>query len=243
MFQEKYISPNFNERRGEEAPFIILLHYTGRPTTEESLAWLSDPEKEVSAHYLIDESGALYNLVPEEKRAWHAGVACWQGYTDINSVSIGIELSNPGHEFGYRPFPAAQMDALAYLCKGIMDRWPIRYVLGHSDVAPERKMDPGELFDWRWLAEQGVGFWPEPTAEDFEAARDITGCEDTLCTLLDAAGYNTQYNLKDVFEAYHHHYGSYSLEDSKNKNDPFCFSVEAAARLLALVRYTHNMHS
>lgn len=151
-----YTSPNFNERIGYAAPNMIVLHYTGMKTAKDALERLCDPAAEVSAHYVIDEDGTLYQLVDEEKRAWHAGVSKWDGETDINSASIGIELVNPGHEFGYRAFPAAQMEALAKLCKDIMTRHDIQTVLGHSDIAPERKQDPGELFDWQWLADAGV---------------------------------------------------------------------------------------
>src|SRR5208283_3912019 len=110
---------------------------------------LCDPAAKVSAHYLIDEDGTVYSLVPEEMRAWHAGLSSWRGKTDVNSRSIGIELVNPGHEFGYRPFPKAQMDALIPLARGILSHHPIppRNVVAHSDIAPTRKEDPGELFD------------------------------------------------------------------------------------------------
>ena len=151
-----YTSPNFNERIGYVAPTMIVIHYTGMKTAQDALERLCDPAAEVSAHYVIDEDGTLYQLVEEDKRAWHAGVSEWEGETDINSASIGIELVNPGHEFGYREFPPEQMEALSELCKDIMARHDIGTVLGHSDVAPERKQDPGELFDWGWLAEQGI---------------------------------------------------------------------------------------
>ncbi len=149
-------SPNYNERIGYDAPEMIVIHYTGMKTAQAALDRLCDPAAEVSAHYVIDEDGTVYQLVGEDKRAWHAGVSNWNGETDINSASIGIELVNPGHEFGYRAFPAAQMQTLAELCKGIMGRHEIKIVLGHSDVAPIRKQDPGELFDWAWLAHNGV---------------------------------------------------------------------------------------
>src|SRR5262249_47931980 len=125
-----------------------------------------DPASRVSAHYCVDEDGTVYRLVPEERRAWHAGVSFWAGARDINARSIGIELANPGHSCGYRPFPEAQMQALEELARGILARHPIppHRVLGHSDVAPARKIDPGELFDWRRLARAGIGLWPEPTS-------------------------------------------------------------------------------
>ena len=159
-------SPNHDARPDGGPIDILLLHYTGMPTAQAALDRLRDPEAKVSAHYLIEEDGRVHRLVPEARRAWHAGVACWAGASDINARSIGIELANPGHEFGYRPFPEPQMAALIPLCREILARHPIppERVLGHSDVAPARKEDPGELFDWRRLAEAGIGIWFE-TAE------------------------------------------------------------------------------
>ena len=150
------VSPNRNDR---QLPIsMVVLHYTGMRTAGEALARLCDPSSQVSAHYLIDEDGTVTNLVPEEKRAWHAGKAYWRGITDVNSASIGIELVNPGHEFGYRPFPEPQMDALLPLLADIMDRHDIARanVVGHSDVAPARKIDPGEYFDWARLGQLGL---------------------------------------------------------------------------------------
>jgi N-acetylmuramoyl-L-alanine amidase len=159
-------SPNHGPRPDGRAIDMLILHYTGMPTAAAALARLCDPEAAVSAHYLIDEDGTVVRLVDEARRAWHAGVSCWQGETDVNDRSIGIELVNPGHEWGYRPFPEPQMRALVALCGGILARHPIppRRVLGHSDVAPERKDDPGELFDWRRLAAAGIGAWPAAAA-------------------------------------------------------------------------------
>lgn len=142
-------------------------------TCDEALTRMCDPHSEVSAHYLIDEDGTTYQLVPESQRAWHAGRSYWRGTTDVNSASIGIELVNPGHEHGYRPFPAPQIARLTVLCRDIMDRhnMPAQGVVGHSDIAPGRKLDPGELFPWADLASRGVGVWPEspsppePTAD------------------------------------------------------------------------------
>ena len=140
---------------------MLLLHYTGMPTPSEALDALCDPQRKVSAHYFIEEDGGVIPLVAEERRAWHAGKASWRGSSDINARSIGIELVNPGHEWGYRDFPEAQMQALVSLGKEIMARHPIpaRHVLGHSDVAPHRKQDPGERFDWERLAKEGIGLW------------------------------------------------------------------------------------
>lgn len=164
-------SPNWNERPEGTAPNLVVLHYTGMPTAEAALSRLCDPAAQVSAHYLVDEDGRVVALVDEARRAWHAGVSFWQGRANLNDVSIGIELVNPGHEWGYRPFPEPQMQALLELLAGIAGRWPIppgRFV-AHSDIAPARKEDPGELFDWRRLAAAGFGLWPaaiEPCPAD-----------------------------------------------------------------------------
>ncbi len=154
-------SPNWNERRLPVS--MVVLHYTGMATAAEALARLTDPKAEVSAHYMIDEDGTVTRLVPEDKRAWHAGRAYWRGIDDVNSASIGIELVNPGHEFGYRPFPEAQMGSLIRLLADIVWRHDIEVgnIVGHSDVAPARKMDPGELFDWPRLARFGLAL-PTP---------------------------------------------------------------------------------
>lgn len=156
-------SPNHDERPAGQHVDILMLHYTGMPSAEESLARLCDPAAKVSAHYLIGEDGTVWRLVDEAHRAWHAGLGFWAGATDINARSIGIELQNPGHEFGYRKFPQAQMQALIELAQGILRRHPIppARVLGHSDTAPTRKEDPGELFDWQRLAQAGIGLWPD----------------------------------------------------------------------------------
>jgi N-acetylmuramoyl-L-alanine amidase len=129
----------------------------------DALARLVDPAAQVSAHYLIDEDGTVYRMVDETMRAWHAGESAWRGSADVNSRSIGIELANPGHEFGYREFPAAQMDALIALARDVLTRHQIPpiNVVGHSDVAPLRKTDPGEKFAWRALAAEGIGVWPK----------------------------------------------------------------------------------
>jgi N-acetylmuramoyl-L-alanine amidase len=161
----EHASPNFDVRKS--AIDMIVVHYTGMKTAEESLARLCDGtiENKVSAHYLIEEDGRIHCLIQEKDRAWHAGVSYWAGQRDINSCSIGIELQNPGLEFGYHPFPEAQMKSFIALAKDIIARHhisPFR-VLGHSDIAPTRKADPGELFDWKYCADQGVGFWPTPT--------------------------------------------------------------------------------
>jgi len=128
---------------------------------------LCDPEAKVSSHYLVEEDGTVWRLVPEERRAFHAGVSCWQGERNLNEVSVGVEIVNPGHEWGYRPFPEPQMTAVEALCRDILARRhiPSYRVVGHSDIAPDRKSDPGELFDWPRLARAGIGLWPPPSPD------------------------------------------------------------------------------
>jgi N-acetylmuramoyl-L-alanine amidase len=161
---EVIASSNHGERRDACLPDMIVLHYTGMPTAEGALDWLCRPESEVSSHYMVFEDGRIVQLVPESRRAWHAGRSLWKGEADINSLSIGIEIANPGHPGGLPPFPEAQIEAVARLCRDCGERWQIApdRVLAHSDVAPIRKVDPGENFPWNRLHEQGVGHWVVP---------------------------------------------------------------------------------
>ncbi len=161
---EVRVSPNFGQRSDTTAPDMIVLHYTGMESGGAAEAWLCDPASEVSSHYLVHEDGRIVQMVRESDRAWHAGKSSWQGRTDINSCSIGIEIVNRGHTFGYRAFPKKQVAAVIELCRDIMARQPVRpeRVLAHSDVAPGRKVDPGEKFPWKTLAEAGVGLLVPP---------------------------------------------------------------------------------
>ncbi len=162
---------NVETRRGNLQPDMLLLHYTGMRSAAAAIDWLARADSKVSCHYVIDVDGRITQQVPEALRAWHAGVSSWAGETDINSCSIGIEIQNPGHEMGYHPFPDEQMSAVVELGRDIVTRHRIiaQRVLAHSDVAPQRKIDPGEKFNWALLAEHGVGVWVEPSrphAED-----------------------------------------------------------------------------
>jgi N-acetylmuramoyl-L-alanine amidase len=162
-------SPNSDQRRSP--PDMLLLHYTGMQSAEAAVARLRDPEARVSAHYVVDEDGTVLRLVPEERRAWHAGKSWWRGETDINAISIGIEIVNPGHEFGYRDFSEAQIASVIVLIDEIRARWSIEdaRILAHSDVAPARKQDPGERFPWKRLAAHRQGLWFEPAPERIAA--------------------------------------------------------------------------
>ncbi|SCA57424.1 N-acetylmuramoyl-L-alanine amidase, family 2 [Candidatus Terasakiella magnetica] len=179
-------SPNFDDRPIDLPIDMLILHYTGMKTGAKALERMCDPAAEVSAHYMVEEDGSIFQLVSEDKRAWHAGVAFWRGHTNINARSIGIEIVNPGHEWGYRPFPEAQIMAVITLCKSILSRHMIepRNIIGHSDVAPTRKMDPGELFPWELLAHEGIGigeFEGEASQETLaEFGYDITDWQAAL---------------------------------------------------------------
>lgn len=157
-------SPNHGARADRRTPDMILLHYTGMGSGEAALSWLRTPESQVSSHYVVFEDGVVHQLVAETRRAWHAGKSSWQGESDINSCSIGIEIVNPGHDGGYPDFPDRQVAAVIELCRDCAARWAIAAarMLAHSDVAPSRKADPGEKFPWRRLHAAGVGHWVEP---------------------------------------------------------------------------------
>jgi N-acetylmuramoyl-L-alanine amidase len=185
-------SPNHDGRPG--ASDILLLHYTGMPTMQVALDRLRSPEARVSCHYLVDDDGTVMQLVPEAERAWHAGASFWERGNDINTRSIGIEIVNPGHEFGYRDFPQPQVDAVIALSRDIVARHAIRphHVLGHSDVAPTRKQDPGERFPWQQLANADVGLWVAPApiiAGAVLAPGDVSDDVRTLQSALAAYGY------------------------------------------------------
>ncbi len=217
-------SPNHNDRRGQ-AVDILLLHYTGMASGEAALARLRDPAAEVSAHYLIEEDGRVFGLVAEANRAWHAGVSFWDGATDINARSIGIELVNPGHEFGYRAFPEPQMQSLIALCQGLLARHaiPPARVLGHSDVAPARKEDPGELFDWPRLAAAGIGLWPGEAP-----ALDPLPPAAALLAALGRFGYGVAAeDPKPTIVAFQRHFRPAALTGA--------FDGETAGRLMALL--------
>lgn len=195
-------SPNFDART--RPVDLVVLHYTGMQDAEIALARLTDPApvagnypgpwqsddvepnaplSRVSAHYVVDEAGQIYSLVPEEHRAWHAGVSSWEGDGDVNARSIGIEIANGGHDFGLPDFPDAQIDSVIALLKDILERWPdlnAKRVVGHSDIAPARKADPGEKFPWKRLAEAGVSIWPQQVAVELRSDDPVTEVQQDL---------------------------------------------------------------
>ncbi len=191
-------SPNHDARPAGVAVDMLILHYTGMQSGRAALERLRDPTAGVSSHYLVEEDGRILRLVPEARRAHHAGISHWRGRSGLNACSIGIEIVNPGHEWGYRPFPALQMAAVAELCLDILARHAIApwHVLGHSDIAPDRKQDPGELFDWEGLAGCGVGLWPTQRAEP----------DADPLTLLARIGYRTDLPLPVLVTAFQRHW-------------------------------------
>jgi N-acetylmuramoyl-L-alanine amidase len=180
-------SPNHDERPGPVD--MLILHYTGMKTAQAAIDRLRDPEAQVSSHYVVDEDGAVLRLVPEDRRAWHAGLSYWRGHAALNGRSIGIEIVNPGHEFGYRDFPVLQLASVCDLCLAILSRHaiPHRNIIAHSDAAPDRKEDPGERFDWEGLARNGVGVWPfdVPDLGTGAAVRDTGALHPVRAALAD----------------------------------------------------------
>lgn len=203
----KLNSPNFSDR-GDYQVSLLVLHYTGMKSANEAIERLCDKNAQVSSHYVVDEEGVIYQLVDESNCAWHAGVSYWRGHKNVNNISVGIEIVNPGHEFGYRAFPNRQMQAVALLCKDIVFRHKILPVniVGHSDVSPLRKTDPGELFDWKWLAGQGIGLWPEITGGKLQITNKNIG---SIENKLSEYGYESPNNTKllpKIIEAFQRHF-------------------------------------
>lgn len=225
-------SPNCDSRDGHIIDMLVL-HYTGMPTAKEALERLCDPQCKVSAHYMIEEDGKIHALVPEGMRAWHAGKSFWRGHENINQRSIGIEIVNPGHEFGYRVFPEKQIESLTHLCKEILARHPIpaRNVVAHSDIAPTRKEDPGELFPWERLAQEGIGVFPRVENRESRVERNalLDSSRSTLATLLASYGYSTTHLPKSI-TAFQRHFRQKSLTGEWDKE---CGALLAA--LLAMV--------
>jgi len=206
-------TPSLNFDNRKSTIDMLILHYTDMLSAEEALNRLKDPKSKVSAHYLISKEGFIYSLVAEEKRAWHAGISFWQERTSLNHNSIGIELDNPGHSNGYQPFPPVQMNALIDLIKDIRTRWdiPDHYILGHSDIAVDRKLDPGELFDWKFLANNKIGLWPEDKDwDDIEKRQAIE--------LLKEIGYHfDDKNLNKAIMAFQQHFMPQALSGKLDK--------------------------
>lgn len=190
------LSPNHGARRKGVLPTMIILHYTAMPSLTESLTRLCDPRAQVSAHYVVGQDGQIVSLVPEERRAWHAGASYWRGVRDVNSASIGIEMQN----LGAQPYPPEQITAVCALCKDIMARYKIQWVLAHSDVAPARKRDPGVLFPWITLAKEGVGVWPPALF-----ALPILDEQQVHSALL-ALGYDPECDTPTLIRAFQRHW-------------------------------------
>jgi N-acetylmuramoyl-L-alanine amidase len=210
-------SPNHDERKLGRATDMILLHYTGMQNGEAALTRLCTADSKVSAHYVVFEDGRIVQCVPEELRAWHAGVSSWGGETDINSCSIGIEIVNPGHEFGYPNYPLRQIAAVISLCRSILTRrGPINSnrILAHSDVAPGRKKDPGEKFPWELLSESGVGHWVRPAPLNLDGVSFKPGEHGDAIM-----------RLQRVLRGY-----GYGIEETGNYDDAMCEVIAAFQR-------------
>lgn len=207
-------SPNYNDRPIGVNVDILVLHYTGMPKTIHALKRMCNPVAKVSAHYLIDANGQIFQLVSEEKRAWHAGISFWRGNKNINDRSIGIELANPGHEFGYQKFPKPQIESLIRLAADIILRHaiPARNVVGHSDISPTRKKDPGEFLDWHELALNGIGHFPKNLRT--KTTEKIT--ESNLKSALEIYGYETS-NLPATIRAFQRHFLPQLFDEKPNQ--------------------------
>jgi N-acetylmuramoyl-L-alanine amidase len=221
-------SPNFNDRKGAPVLFLIL-HYTAMATTESAILRLCDPQAQVSAHYVVGDDGTVYQLVDEDKRAWHAGVSFWDGQKDLNTTSVGIEIANPGNV----PYPKIQMDAVTALCQDIIKRNKIRalYVIAHSDIAPDRKQDPGEFFDWEGLASVGVGVWPQPVQRDIMTASKWADAD--VVQALNKFGFVTGQDEKIIVSAFQRHF---QPEAFKNPALVGVIDEQTKARLACLLR-------
>ena len=232
-------SPNQDDRPSGVPIDMIVLHYTGMRTAREAVLRLCDPAARVSAHYVVEEDGAVWRLVADARRAWHAGASFWRGHTALNDRAIGIEIVNPGHEYGYRDFPVLQLAAVCDLCLELLGRHPVpsRNVVAHSDIAPERKQDPGERFGWAALAQNGVGLWPEgvPDLGTGGVVRDAASLRDVRAALA-AIGYRVAAEgpldpaLATVLRAFQRHW----------RNEAVTGQADAGTlvRLLAVARLT-----
>lgn len=236
---EVRVSPNFGPRRDCIQPDIILLHYTGMQTGESAEAWLCDPVSEVSSHYLVHEDGRVVQMVREGDRAWHAGKGSWRGRSDINSRSIGIEVVNPGHTFGYPDFPDAQIEAVISLCRDVAERHGVRpeHVLAHSDVSPGRKIDPGEKFPWVALFAAGVGHLVDPApirGGRFLTAGDRGEPVEALQSMLALYGYGIEISgefdqlTATVVEAFQRHFRTERIDGVADRS-----TIETLHRLLS----------
>jgi N-acetylmuramoyl-L-alanine amidase len=231
---EEQPSPNHDERPDGTVVDILVLHYTGMQSGADAIARLRDPEARVSSHYVVEEDGLIHLLVPEQRRAWHAGISHWRGRETLNATSIGIEIVNPGHEWGYRPFPVMQLVSVCDLCLGILSRHPIpaRNVVAHSDIAPDRKQDPGELFDWEGLARNGVGLWPGGV--DLGDGRPLRSAEEVrlVRAALAHIGYRVEHEgrsdpeLRTVLRAFQRHWRPESITGEADEG--------TVARLMAM---------
>jgi N-acetylmuramoyl-L-alanine amidase len=239
LVKDVIASPNHGERRNFLRADSIVLHYTGMTSAEAAIALLRDPAAEVSSHYVVEESGRIVQLVPEARRAWHAGLSCWRGERDMNSASIGVEICNPGHDGGSPPFPDCQIEAVIALCRDMTARFAIRpeRVLAHSDIAPARKRDPGEVFPWDTLWRAGVGHWVEADPPE-DAGLILRGQEGPpargLQSLLALYGYDIELSgvydarTQTVVAAFQRHFRPAKVDGVADRS-----TVETLRRLLA----------
>lgn len=238
---------HYDERKDGVRPTFLIMHYTETKNLIDAEDYFMGRKDHptggrVSAHYMIGQDGTTIQYVDEAKRAWHAGVGHWGGVNDINSHSIGIELVNPGRKYGYQPFPVQQIEVLVRLCKQIMSRHSIEphRVLGHSDVAPTRKKDPGELFKWKTLALAGIGVWPKPEEEDRRVGRDYVRDEAALRDAFVTIGFDPQADVNSMVLAFQRHFYPEAFGD-QDRDLVGQVTGAMAARLHWLVRNRPNL--
>lgn len=237
---------HYDEREpGTKVEFLII-HYTGTKSAQDAddifmgVDTETNPAGRVSSHYMIDEKGCVTQYVDENLRAWHAGKSYWRGIHNLNSHSIGIELANPGHEFGYTKFPDEQIDALISLSRQIMTSYfiPAHKILGHSDIAPDRKIDPGEFFPWEYLASKSVGLWPDVTDEDIVKGKTLIKNDEQLHRHLTELGYNPLFDTKTLIRAFQRHY---QPEAFKKNGKLRKANKMTAAKLIAISRKVNTI--
>ncbi len=237
-------SPNFSERPEKAKIDTIVLHYTGMKSSKEALRRMCDPATEVSAHYCISEKGDIYQLVEDDSKAWHSGKSFWRGRDNINNYSIGIEIANYGHEWGYRPFEDEQIDSVINLCKSLIEEYDIKpyNVVGHSDIAPERKEDPGELFPWKLLADEGIGLWHDVSVNpEYKSEYDLSDKEviNNIYKKLSVIGYKCgsvsdfDLNNRKSVAAFYRRFIPERIKSCQNLRNPEIIKWDLASDIIA----------
>lgn len=243
MTYKKINSPNHNDRRNGQSPSMIILHYTGTPSAEEAERIYLTPDK-VAPHYMVDGNGSITQYVEDDKRAWHAGISSWGRTDDINSASLGIEIWNTGHEYQLEEFPDVQIMALIDLVRDLKERHdiPDYHILGHSDVAPGRKIDPGEKFPWSKLAAAGLGLMPEINKEDELLAAHWMDQPELILSALKEYGYDPSVDVNILLREFRRHFLPETLDDW-GADMPTCSALAALVRQKRKLKFDRDHRS